>query len=313
MFLLAVAVLAWAPAAPAALPKPNTTYQVHDHSTPGERWHVETKTTQRGRGLATIVVYSERCGTTPYGRRVPVGADGTTRTHRPIDPSNPDKGSWAVDARFTEPHRLEGYFRIVTPTCDTGPIGFVAHSGKHHGRAYGHAPGTMPDLGQATPRRLAEARALYRDSLRAASRRFETYEAAAKLGYQPYDRIKSTRGPLLFHVRNTAYDSDERELDARRVESLVYYRGEDERPVLVAFMYRQPAQGWPPFGRPLLAWHAHGSGKTNQMTHVWLTGDLRSALANCMPVEQLEQALPAYDYVPTEITVPESRPCPAGA
>jgi len=32
------------------------------------------------------------------------------------------------------------------------------------------------------------------------------------------------------------------------------------------------------------------------MTHVWLTGDLRSAWANCLPVAQLEQANPRFKY-----------------
>ena len=47
------------------------------------------------------------------------------------------------------------------------------------------------------------------------------------------------------------------------------------------------------------------------MTHVWLTGDMRSALANCMPVPALEAALPAFRWAaPGQGFSKESYPCP---
>ena len=47
------------------------------------------------------------------------------------------------------------------------------------------------------------------------------------------------------------------------------------------------------------------------MTHVWLTRDLRSALANCMPVAALEKAIPRYRYAPAGRPLThESQPCP---
>lgn len=316
---VAALVVAAPQAATAALPKPKTTYSVHDHQTPGDNWHVQMKTTPRGRGLASLVVHADRCGAhTPFARSISVNRDGITQTYRPLDPRKPSKGNWFFQARFTERHRVDGYFRIITPDCDTGPMVFVAHSGRHQHVAYGPSPGQMPDLDDAKPRRLEQASRLWRDSWKAAAKRFRTYDDALALGFKAFSSIGERR-PLLFHLRHAGYTADKRYYDARRVESLVYYRGASGPPVLVAFMYRFPTRGWPPFGKPLLGWHTHGNGKTgwngvpNQMTHVWLTADLRSGLANCMPVEQLEQALPDYEYVPTPVTVTESAPCPPNA
>lgn len=303
--------------AQAALPKPGAAYMVHDHSTPGDNWHVEAKVTKRGRGFESLLVHSDRCGETPFAQRVPVGADGSSKTYRPIDPADPEKGSWYFQARFTETHRLDGFFRIVTPTCDTGNMVFVAHSGNHAGHAaYGHPAGTMPSrsaIANAKPKRVAQAKAILRASWRAAKNRFRTLVHANRLGYRAYASVTADRRPILFHVRKDAYNRDGYEMNAGRVESLVYYRGARGPSVLVAFMYRKPAGGWPAFARPLMAWHGHGNGKSNQMTHVWLTRDLRSALANCMPVEQLEAALPDFEYVPTNVGIAESKPCPADA
>ena len=43
----------------------------------------------------------------------------------------------------------------------------------------------------------------------------------------------------------------------------------------------------------------------------WLTNDLRSGLANCMPVEALEAALPDFEFSPMQPgVIAEARPCP---
>jgi hypothetical protein len=94
----------------------------------------------------------------------------------------------------------------------------------------------------------------------------------------------------------------------------VYWWPPDGQPVLVAFMYRMPLRsGWPRFGRPLLGWHAHVRGGklgATLMTHVWMTPELRSAIANCMPVAALEAANPAFRFQPSNHYLSqESVPC----
>jgi plastocyanin len=82
--------------------------------------------------------------------------------------------------------------------------------------------------------------------------------------------------------------------------------------VLIGFMYRLATGFRPRFAAPLLGWHAHGG--RSQMTHVWLTGSLRTALANCMPVEALQAAILRYRFDPAgRPGSPESIPCPAAA
>jgi hypothetical protein len=85
-------------------------------------------------------------------------------------------------------------------------------------------------------------------------------------------------------------------------------------PVLVAFMYRAPGGKPPPLGRSILFWHQHpssGHAAPTQMTHIWLTGDLRSAAANCLPVPELEAAQAAFRYQPpARPSTIEGSPCP---
>jgi plastocyanin len=119
---------------------------------------------------------------------------------------------------------------------------------------------------------------------------------------------------MMFHLRHRGYERDGRAFDPRRPESLVYWWPPAGDPVLVAFMYRMPfADGWPRFGRPLLGWHAHGGERPRStlMTHVWVTADLRSAIANCMPVAALEAFNAAFRFQPiAHDLTQESAPCP---
>jgi hypothetical protein len=172
-----------------------------------------------------------------------------------------------------------------------------AHADGHHGGAgehqhddhtYGTPPGAYPVLARATRARRAQARRLWRASLRAARERFPSYRAVWRLGYRRFN--EKWRKPLIFHMRRSSYDHDGRWLDPRRPESLVYWWPVRGKPVLVAFMYRYPAGRRPRFGAPLFGWHTHGPDTDNQMTHVWITRTLRTALANCLPVPALEAA-----------------------
>lgn len=319
---LAAVVLAAAAMAQAAAPKPGARYVVHDHQTPGDNWHVEAKVNRTGSRLSGLVISSERCGDfTPYAAGVRIDADGRVSASGPLDGAAPELGSFTFGATFVASHQLDGSFRFVTPDCDTGPMLFSAHSGSHahhHGRTNvsGTPMGTMPDLSKAKPRRLAQARRLYRESHWAAERNYPTYAAARRTGFRRYST--ANKRPQLFHMRSSRYAYDDVWFLARKVESLVYFRPSAGRPVLVAFMFRAPVGGQPRFARPLLGWHSHGKGDPKrlqtQMTHVWLTNDLRSALANCMPVAQLEAAIPGFRLEPGTLGLGhESQPCPPNA
>lgn len=323
--LSTTAALLLAAVADAAAPKPDARYMVHDHQTPGDEWHVDAKTAKDGKSLSTLVVSARRCGSfTPFTNGVPVDADGNVSYEGPLNPRSPEVGTWSISAIFTAPHRLDGSFRMVTPTCDTGPMLFSAHSGKagkhSHGRSTmsGTPMGTMPDLSKAKPRRLRQVRRLYRESLRAARIKYRTYGDALRAGFVRYSSNDEMR--QLFHVRSREYAYDDVWFNARKVESLVYYRRSDGTPILVGFMFRAPLGGQPAFGKPVLGWHSHGTPPKKpkrlltQMTHVWLTGDLRSGLANCMPVAQLEAFNPEFKLEPGSIGLGhESKPCPPDA
>lgn len=311
-----VLALALPASALSAIPDPAATFSAHDHATPGDGWHVELRTGRDPSVLEGVVVHAERCGgNTPFASGVPVGEDGSVAHSGPLDPRDPEAGAWSVEARFTETHRADGSFRIATPGCDTGPMPFVAHAGGHpHGTSFGPPHGTMPVLSQASRRRLGQARRLHRRTLRSARRLFPTLRSALRRGYMLSEHDAYWKRPQVFHVRHGAYTRDREYFDARRPEALVYHRPRRGRPVLVAFMYRYPLGPWPRFARPLLAWHSHGKGVwygvPNQMTHVWLTGDLRSALANCLPVAQLEASIRGYRFAPPDRLDHESQPCP---
>lgn len=306
----------------AAVPTAGAEFSVHDHATPGDAWHVEAKVNRRSDRLKSLVIASERCGDhTPFAQSVPIDAEGRVYVNGNLDPARPEHGVWGLDATFTSSHRLDGTFRFVTPDCDTGPMPFVAHSGghdHHHDRTsqYGTPIGQMPDLSAAKPRRLAQALGLVRRTHRVAARRFPSYRDAIRAGYRRYSTKNSPR--QLFHVRHEGYLYDGLWFRARRVESLVYYRPSVGEPVLLAFMYRARLGRHPRFGRPLLGWHSHGAPKPGrldtQMTHVWLTGEDRSALANCLPVAQLEAAIPAFRMEPRSTGIGhESGRCPPDA
>jgi hypothetical protein len=313
---LLAAITGWAavPAAHAALPIPGESYTVHDHNTPGDNWHVQVDVSKDGRG-ASVVVHTERCGKhTPFAKWVPIDADGVAKTYRDLKPGKPERGRWSFESRFTENHRLDGTFRVVTPTCDSGPMIFVAHSGQHiH---YGTPMGQYPDLSRARPKRLEQAEWLWMESWRWA-KRFKDVERARSLGYFSGDGDFVDRRAHVYHLRHLPFTKDKVYFNAKKTESLMYYNGLEGPPVLVGYMYRYPLGGQPAFASPMLGWHAHGTGRwrgvPNQMTHIWLTNDLRTAMANCMPVEALEAAIPEFEFSPMQPDViQEARPCPSG-
>jgi hypothetical protein len=152
----------------------------------------------------------------------------------------------------------------------------------------GTPQGFYPDMAKATPRGLREARILMRRTKRAA-RRF-TFRRARRKGFR-FTSGHRPRGAKVFHLRKDALDHDGHQMDPNRPESLVFYQAATGRKVLVAFMYRAETQRFPRVTRGLLGWHRHGTtNRALPMTHIWLTDDLRSATANCLPVKEIEKA-----------------------
>lgn len=316
---LACALVSVMPVASAsgAEPRAGARFAVHDHRTPADGWHLELEVSADPRRLRQLVLHSERCGATVLAKDLPVGPGGLLEYDRPFT-SRGRAGNWRLSGRFTDPVHLEATFRIGVGDCDGGPRTVSAHAGGHHheGTAehnHFHTGGTPPDeypnLRRASPARRAQARRLWRASLRIARERFPTYRAALRHGYRRFER--DWRKPLVFHVRQHAFDHDGRVLVPRRVESLVYWWPRRGSPVLVGFMYRYPSNRKPTFGAPLFGWHKHSRTADNQMTHVWMTGSLRTALANCLPVRALERANPRFRYEkPGTFGSHNSTPCP---
>jgi hypothetical protein len=312
----------FAPTVDAATPKPGTRFVVHDHRTQGDGWHIEMRVARDARYLAQLVMHSERCDETVLTARVRIRDDGSIASSKPFMTSDDKGGAWRLEARWSDSDHVSGTFQITTPSCDGGERSFSAH-GEDHGGAhshfsYGTPVGSYPDMAAGTDNARAQVRRLWQASRREARRRFPTYSRAVAAGLKPWLRKARWRGPMLFHVRSVPYERDGRELDARRPESLVYWLPRRGQPILLAFMYRAPtAAGWPAFGKPLLGWHAHTKGQRTGptvMTHVWMTRDLRSAIANCMPVRQLESARRRFRFTaPTHPLTHESRPCPKEA
>jgi Spy/CpxP family protein refolding chaperone len=312
------ALLVLAPAAMAAQPRPNARFEVHDHEIGGRNWHVEATVSSTGRSLRHLILYVEQCDATVVARAVRVGEDGMFAVNRAAEGT-----TWSVTGSFTTPTRLEGTYRLARGGCDTGRRAFTARGrggvepGHDHG-SHGHDHGDVfPDLAAATAAQRAQARRLHRATLSSARRLFPTYAAARNRGFVRFPR--NWRRPLVFHLRQRGYEQDGRVLDPSRPESLVYWWPRRGRPVLVGFMYRAPVGRRPSFGGPLLIWHGHDNTQTGRrgrtiMTHVWLTRDLRSALANCLPVPQLEAALPRFRYArPGTVVDHNSRPCPTSS
>jgi hypothetical protein len=305
----------------AVMPKPGAEFTVFDHRTVGDGWHIQMTVAKDGRFLRQLVLYSEHCNATVLTGHVRIRDDGTIASSKPFAASRGRQGTWRLDAAWTAPDHVEGSFQITRPGCDGGVRRFAADAERpgapgHVHTSFGTPVGSYPNMGAGgagSRRARAQVRRLWRDSRREAKRRFASYRGVRALGFTRF-RTHWKR-PVLFHVRHLGYRHDNRTFDATRPESLVYWWPADRGPILIGFMYRAPLKGgWPKFGKPLLGWHTHGGADrpgATLMTHVWMTNDLRSAIANCMPAKRLEAANPRLRFQPpSQLAVRESRPCP---
>ncbi len=301
--LAAFATLSAGAAALAALPARDARLEAHEHGKKGRNWHVQLEVGNDRREIETVVAYSEQCGETLVQTGVAVAEDGAFAAGGPTKKGG---GSWEATGRFTAARVAEGTFSMRKGACDTGPLPFKATAGSHEGHDHegsgkghaGHHGRKYPRLKAASRAERAQAKRLHRQVRRVARERFPTYRAATRLGYARFNR--KWRRPLVFHVRHRGSETDGVLLRASRPESLVYWWPRRGKPVLLGFMFRVPAGRRPRFAGPIPTYHGHpslggGMGPT-QMTHVWLTRDLRTAWANCLPARRLEQDLRRFDY-----------------
>ncbi len=323
--------LSAAGAALAALPARDARLEAHDHTTKGRNWHVHVEVGKDRRRIQTVVAYSQMCRETLVQTDVPVAEDGSFAAGGPTKRGG---GTWEATGRFTAARVAEGTFRMRKGACDTGPLPFKAtaaghdetHDDGHESRDHthagskkkkgghaGHRGPKYPRLGAATPSQRAQAKALHRQVRRMARERFPSYDAAKRLGYTRFKRKWGL--PVVFHLRHSGYEVDGVILRASRPESLVYWWPRRGKPVLLGFMFRVPAAYRPRFAGPIPIYHGHpspggGMGAT-QMTHVWLTRDLRTAWANCLPVRQLQKEIRRFRYRKqgNGNSGPEARPC----
>jgi hypothetical protein len=177
--------------------------------------------------------------------------------------------------------------------------------------AHAHGP-NLPDVAAAAADERARAEALWRGSV-ANAERWRDPEAAMASGFRFKDdgRLADGSGRFL-HMPNPAWRADGRILDPARPETLVYWRGPDDRLVLVGVMYTA-ARGrpGPTVGGPITRWHDHEScrdpatrvklgrpadgacpsgqvlRRSGEMMHVWFTGDLATAFARRAPLQEL--------------------------
>jgi hypothetical protein len=184
----------------------------------------------------------------------------------------------------------------------------LAH-GMHPGMTMLGDPSPYPHLEQATQHQRKLARRLLRRT-EANAPRFRRIADAAALDYRFSRKEDETIGfPGLRHMRLHGDNHfTGRVLDPTAPQALVYWCTAPEKCTLAAFMYRAPRNSRPPTYGPLLAWHKHNP-RAAWMTHLWLTGDLRSALARCAPWPSLEMALGIHE-LPWHEDVDSDMACP---
>jgi hypothetical protein len=303
--LLTALVLLLVPAAAgAALPVKGADLQAHDHETKGRNWHVQMLVSTRDpRVVDTIVLFAEVCRTTILRTAFPIDETGLIAAGGRIKGG----GTWRVDAAFVAPSAALGTARIVKGSCDSGPIHFAALTDE--GSQHVHGP-LYPTFTGASLYELRQAQALRRRAWQAADELFGTYEDALRRGFHPNPDLLQV--PQVFHVRNAANNNDGLIFNSRRPEALVYWWREDGQHILLGFMFRVRPGDRPAYAGPIPIYHQHwGKGVSDPMTHVWLTNDLRTAWANCVPIGDLQAEHPGFSYVARPLLpLGPGGPCP---
>jgi hypothetical protein len=234
-------------------------------------------------------------------------------------------GVWAAGAGGHGGHHGSGAAASHDPaTAAASPVPATAHA---HGGAAGdaepagpdgsampgHAHGpNLPDVAATTDEERARAEALWKDSV-ANAEQWRDPAAAAAAGFRfKAEGAGGVAGPerrvRFLHVPNPAWRADGRVLDPTRPETLIYWRGPDDRLTLVGVMYTAAkGSAGPAVGGPITRWHDHEScrdpvtraklgrpvdgacpdgqvfRRSGEMMHVWFTDDLATAFARRAP------------------------------
>jgi hypothetical protein len=287
--LAVVAALVLVAAVQAALPPRGAEFSFADHATTGKDWHVDFTIDAKHRDkIRTLIVYSEQCDATVVKRDVPISPAGVVAAGGGVDGG----GTWAVNATFQATKKIVGTMRITRATCDTGVLSYpnaITGDGTGASDHSEHEGLTYPDFASATAHQRRQAVALQKRVVR--TWRGITVAGARRLGF--IRRLDLSVKPGMFHVYNSTYEQDNRIFDARRPESIVFWRPpHGGTPQVLGTMFRVPAGKRPSFGGPIPIYHHHGLTKAGKvaslMTHVWMVSGPKSAWAFCLPVKQLE-------------------------
>jgi hypothetical protein len=225
----------------------------------------------------------------------------------------------AIPFLVDSPGRLAGFVTVpmvvfIAAAAAAGQSFGAGHADAHHHHDDAHHHAQYPDVDAAGATDRAKAERLLRAVTEAARIRYPTYAVAVRQGFVRYQG-RPWRRPLAFHVRSRAYEHDRRAFDATRPESLVYWWPRSGPPVLVAMMFRVPRGRRPASIGSIPIFHRHANPVTGRpgatmMMHVWLTHDLRSAFANCLPVAALQRAHADFRYSkPGYLQAHETLPC----
>jgi hypothetical protein len=170
-----------------------------------------------------------------------------------------------------------------------------------------------PTLSLATPEQRAAAAAFWK-ATRVATRIWANPRVAAAAGFTMRQRARSTgdASSPWFHAEHRRYSNDDLFADPHHPEVIIYANLPHKPLVLIGVMFgmKRDMRG-PTFGGPITRWHTHwicargnrrafgprpdgscppgthGRQARNEMLHVWLTHDLRSAYAVTPPEPEL--------------------------
>jgi hypothetical protein len=212
--------------------------------------------------------------------------------------------------------------------CRSGTRNWTAErrggAGHHHppepaGGGHPHGESALTRLGNRAPypapERASAANLRRADALRLATIReawrFETVALAEAAGYVADPAISPVHRPGLVHYRKGGVRFSGRLLDPRAPQALVFWCPASGQCALAAFMYRALRQPLPPTYGHIVGWHRHDP-TAGWMTHPWLTGDLRTAFAQCAPFAALSAHNPALVFEPYKADIPSlDEPCAA--
>ncbi len=296
----ALAFLALLPVAAAAVtPRPKAMLEAHEHNTSGSDWHVQLEVNKRATGLATVVVYSQKCKATGFITGARLGADGTFDL---VDvPLKQTTGNWSVKGIFSFRDRANGTWSLTSGECsDSGE--FQAQDASGHflvGNPYEYAPASI-NGDSLNARRLRRIKYLSRQN----APRFNTIAKSRKAGYV---LSTDTGCPGMHHSRKHGTAMWGETLDPTAPQALMYWCDADRNWTLAGFMFRADGKTRPnTYGR-MMQWHRHGA-TSHWMSHVWLVSDATAAFATCAPFRAFESA-GMFEYVPYQIDVRADAPC----